>query len=75
VFVSSYSVLCSEDKVNILKFLSRVYDNGSGVIERRRMEDLLHLAYGPRLRGKSEQVRIYMRNNTIVELRCFDVAN
>jgi hypothetical protein len=55
-FISSYAVLFSNDPLLKKKFLFRIYENGSGYIERRRIEELLQIAYGDKLKGHYNSV-------------------
>jgi hypothetical protein len=45
-FLSSYAVLLSNDLTLKKKFIYRVYENSSGVLERERIEAILSLVYG-----------------------------
>jgi hypothetical protein len=55
-FISSYAVLFSNDPLLKKRFLFRIYENGSGYIERRRIEELLQIAYGEKLKGHYNSV-------------------
>ena len=52
-FIASLAVLGGNDRTLSLQFIFRVYDlNGSGVIERAKVERLLLMAYGDRLKER-----------------------
>eukprot|EP01038_Epipyxis_sp_PR26KG_P004301 gene4301-6097_t len=55
-FMSALAVIGSENNDMILKFIFRVYENERGVLERRKIEDMLHLAYGEKLRSKLDDL-------------------
>jgi Ca2+-binding EF-hand superfamily protein len=59
-FISALAVLGGLDRILTLRFLFRVYDvNGTGEIERKKVERLLSLAYGEKLNvsGSSSRTR------------------
>jgi hypothetical protein len=53
-FIAALAVLNGKDRTLTLQFVFRVYDlNGSSVIERSKVERLLQMAYGDRLKEKT----------------------
>lgn len=53
-FIAALAVLGGKDRTLTLQFVFRVYDlNGSSVIERSKVERLLQMAYGDRLKEKT----------------------
>ena len=57
-FISALAVLGGLDRTLTLRFLFRVYDvNGTGEIERTKVEKLLSLAYGEKLNVSGSRTR------------------
>eukprot|EP01039_Chlorochromonas_danica_P002862 gene2862-3126_t len=78
VFISSLAVLYSNNPSLILKFLGRIYENGYGVVERRRMEEILLQAYGNE-KLRAEQTKwvqlidsLFSRRRMEISLREFE---
>ena len=56
-FIATLAVLGGKDRTLTLQLIFRVYDiNGSGIIERTKIERLLQMAYGDRLKEKDKSV-------------------
>ena len=54
-FIATLAVLGGKDRTLTLQLIFRVYDiNGSGIIERTKIERLLQMAYGDRLKEKDK---------------------
>lgn len=57
-FLSSLAVIKGRDRPALLKFLFRVYDvRIAGHLERSKVEQLLHMAYGERIKRSTEVVK------------------
>lgn len=73
VFISSLAVLYSNDPSLILKFLGRIYENGYGVVERRRMEEILFQAYGSE-RMRAEQAKWHQLIDSLFSRRRMEIS-
>jgi hypothetical protein len=65
-FIAALAVLDGKDRTHTLQFVFRVYDlNGSGVIERAKVEKLLLIAYGDRLKSINNSKKVLQQLDSI----------